>query len=91
MAVISNASPNPFTTGRCSLCGKPPAAMWVGLTGTVEICRECADLLPALYADAVAHPWNWPNVERAINQAKATFWRALASRLAAAVRTKARG
>ena len=94
MGVISNPPPIwvNSATGKCSLCGKASVAFWVADEGTIEVCRHCAEtILPALFADAIWRPEDRQCLEQVINQAKTTFWRALASRLAASVRAKARG
>ena len=85
MAEILHVS-DPFSSGKCTLCGLPPVALWTGNKGTIEGCRGCAEILPALYADAIRYPDNHQYLERAVSQAKTTFWRALASRLAGTIR-----
>lgn len=80
------ADGNPRT---CQVCGKKPAAFWVG-SDVITVCCACAEaVLPALLADAACRQALVSNGARSMDafktrwvQAGAHYWRAVANNLA---------
>jgi hypothetical protein len=75
---------------KCFLCGGPPTAYWFGSERVVAVCPACAtDVLPRLLADAIVgpvcgHKTVVGRLRLAERVAKAAFWEAAASAIAAA-------
>lgn len=81
-------------SGRCFSCGNKATAVWRGVEATVEVCPTCAvETLPALIADAChAHPGRGvADFTVALNTITRVFWRAVACRLANALRPRRDG
>lgn len=76
---------------KCSFCESPSTAYWT-MANTVEVCSACAlDILPALIADAaVGHMKHADRAreaaERGLDRLTATYWKAVTSAIARAVR-----
>lgn len=79
--------PDQIEPGKCFCCGEKAAAMWHGLEGQVDVCASCAiEVLPKLIADAVFVP---PDLSKGTTgyadhlvKVEASFWAAVASRVA---------
>lgn len=90
MRYRSNTPKDGVKRGPCFNCGAPADAMWTG-RATVEVCGGCAtDVLPALIADAVSASRNaTTHYMDAVDKIKATFWQAVAARIAVEARSLA--
>lgn len=82
------SDPDQIEPGKCFSCGERAAAMmWHGTEGQIDVCPGCAtSVLPKLIADAVFVP---PDLSKGTTgyaeqlvKVEASFWAAVASRVA---------